>query len=188
MSIGITAFSTQQREGWGQGLTGLAVRAGQLRAGVSQAAPPGTTAAGFTMSASTKALAAAVADVEQLANRPSPDDPTKAERLAGLDNRRMVAEIMEGNIDSQRRNDNNVREIVKRFDETGVAWEPDANGALRQVSARQTYDKHGGVAGYMNALRARIPGMDERLLGQMEDAKRWRDGYEESRRDILEGR
>lgn len=184
MALGITSLSTQMREGWGNDLTGLAVRAGQVRAGVAPAAAKGAPLAAVTIDASTKALADAVAEVQR---REVPADPTKADRLAGLEDRRMVVEIMEGNIDSQRRNDNNTREIVKRFDETGEVWEI-RGGELKLAPENRKYLKSGSDQEYMDHLRARIPRMDESLQTMIDAFKGWRDEFEKSRRDIIEGR
>jgi hypothetical protein len=169
-------------------LVSLAVRAGQLRSGGSALAPRPASQPAVTIDPRTKALADRIDEARQKTASAEPQEPTQAERLAGLETRRLVAEEIEAGVERFRKKISDVTEIVKRFDETGEMWETNPFGELVLSPPDRKFLMVGGHKEYIEILRERIPRMPAALQSQIESASAWRNHYEESRRNILEGR
>jgi hypothetical protein len=188
VTLSITSPTGNQIESRTTDLMSLAIRAGQLRAGASPLTATPASQPAFTIDPRTKALADALDEAQQKTVSIGPDEPTQAERLAGLEDRRLVAEESEQGVERYRKQIKNINEIVKRWDETGQMWETDKFSELIPSPPGKEFLKNGGNERYIELLREASSRMPQGLIMQINSAKAWREGYEISRRDILEGR
>lgn len=188
MILSITSPMGNQPETRGDNLMSLAIRAGQLRAGASPLATTAASPPAVMIDPRTKALADAIDEAHQKTLSAEPDEPTQAERLAGLEDRRLVAEELEQSVGRYQKQIKNINEIVKRWDETGRMWETDKFSELVPSPPGKEFLKNGGNERYIELLREAASRMPRGLQIHIDTAKAWREGYENSRRDILEAR
>lgn len=168
-------------------LTSLAVKAGNLRSGLSSTllavTDVGRTQRGpaVEIDPRTAALAEAIqalpaaAPVQDAASA-STIAARKAEAAAG---RRDMVEGYEAAVLQQRQQLVTIRESIRLFEETGKVHTTDQNGDLKPADERITFEAHGGPAGYVEAMRRSLIGIEAIRLPEWEAAaRRLRADYE----------
>lgn len=188
----ISSWSARPDAGDGRvnDLTSLAVRAGNLRAGVSTidrgpavVVDPRVTELARTVAASGASAPANGADavepirdvfskeqLEELAQATAQADRADAERVERWRRNALdtadYAERLQASVYS-------TKETIRLFDETGRVHLPDQHGRLVPAPERLDFAAHGGPAGYIEALKKRLPANERGVANWREAAAQW---------------
>jgi hypothetical protein len=177
----------------GTDITALAVRMGNARLGLRDGVEPQVRQAPEVGAASGAAAAQPVAArTEAVVVTLSPEAVAKASasssgsdyfderaiRMSGAETRKFILNDTLRSIDAATRQLGWMTEQVRKFDETGEVWQPNGNGVLGPPTRELDWAIYGGPAGYINALRERLPGFAKSIDTMRESAAQFRLEYE----------